>query len=80
MGYWSNTLPFVPGSYAAKGLKAASRADDVVNSVKTVKKVGRTGKQARLRALVNILICKTIKVIKLSIDLMVMEGEESKDE
>jgi RHS repeat-associated protein len=49
----ATALPFVPGSYAARGLRAASKADNVVNSVKTVKKVGRTGKQARLRALAN---------------------------
>mgnify|MGYP000915921951 CR=1 FL=1 len=46
-------LPFVPGSYAGKGLKIASKADDVVDTSKAVKRAGRTGKQARLRAIAN---------------------------
>ncbi|EYE87298.1 hypothetical protein Q428_14025, partial [Fervidicella metallireducens AeB] len=45
----ATVIPFVPGSYTAKGVKAVSKVDDVVDTAKVVKNTGRTGKQARLR-------------------------------
>ena len=55
----ATAIPFVPGSYTAKGLKVASKSDDVIDTVKTVKKVKihnnslKTTKSAQGYALVN---------------------------
>lgn len=46
-------IPFVPGSYTAKTAKLASKADDVIDTAKVVKKTGRSGKQARLREIAS---------------------------
>ena len=42
-------IPFAPGSCTAKGVKLASKTDDVADVAKAVNRAGRTGKQARLK-------------------------------